>query len=188
MIAGSNGAGKTTMAKALIPSFPSLYEFINADEIAKGLAPLRPETMALTASKLMIKRFKELLESNNSFAFETTGSGTNYIKHLQQAKKQGYTIELFYLWLQGPDQAVQRVMQRVSQGGHHIPKEVVIRRYFGGLRNVINQYLPLADNVLIVDNSLQDCPKIIAEKILLSALKILEPNSWDKILEIAHEQ
>ncbi len=89
MIAGPNGAGKTTMTMELITDGTMLYEFLNADEIAKGLAPLHPESMALTASKLMIRRLKELLDSDKSFAFETTASGTNYLKHLKLAKSKG---------------------------------------------------------------------------------------------------
>ncbi len=89
MIAGPNGAGKTTTAMSLIVNSPMIYEFINADEIAHGLAPLHAESMSLMASKLMIKRLKELLAANKSFAFETTGSGTNYIKYLKEAQVIG---------------------------------------------------------------------------------------------------
>lgn len=85
MIAGPNGAGKTTMTLELISKQSMLYEFINADEIARGLAPMHPESMALTASKLMLKRLKELLDADKSLAFETTGSGTNYVKYLRSA-------------------------------------------------------------------------------------------------------
>lgn len=99
MIAGPNGAGKTTMTLELIRSCALFYEFINADEIARGLAPKHPESMALTASKLMIKRLKELLDDNKSFAFETTASGTNYVKHLKEAKAKGYEITHFSLAL-----------------------------------------------------------------------------------------
>src|SRR5438105_5656683 len=109
MIAGPNGAGKTTMTLELIRGCSMLYEFINADEIARGLAPLHPESMALTASKLMIKRLKELLEASKSFAFETTASGTNYVKHLKDAKSKGYEISLTFLWLTSPAQAIERV-------------------------------------------------------------------------------
>ena len=102
MIAGPNGAGKTTMTLELIAGQTMLYEFINADEIARGLAPLHPESMALTASKLMIKRLRELLDANKNFAFETTASGKNYIKHLKTAKSKGYEISLVFLWLSEP--------------------------------------------------------------------------------------
>ena len=118
MIAGPNGAGKTTMTLELVRSCSMLYEFINADEIARGLAPKHPESMALTASKLMIKRLKELLDADQSFAFETTASGTNYVKHLKSAKTRGYQISLTFLWLSKPEEAIKRVAQRVKQGGH----------------------------------------------------------------------
>lgn len=141
MIAGPNGAGKTTMTLELIRSCSMLYEFINADEIARGLAPKHPESMALTASKLMIKRLKELLDADQSFAFETTASGTNYVKHLKSAKAKGYEISLTFLWLSKPEEAVKRVAQRVKQGGHHVPEESVIRRYYSGIKNLIRHWL-----------------------------------------------
>lgn len=129
MIAGPNGSGKTTMALTLIPDLSLLYEFINADEIARGLAPLHPEKMALSASKLMIKRLKELIDAQKSFAFETTAAGTNYVRHLKNAKKEGFETSLIYLWLSSPEQVVKRVKQRVAQGGHHIPEDIISTLY-----------------------------------------------------------
>lgn len=117
MVAGPNGAGKTTLSQRLIVNSSMLYEFINADDIARSLAPIHPESMALTASKLMIKRLKELLGANKSFAFETTASGTNYIRHLKSAKIKGYEIVITFLWLSSSEQAIKRVCQRVKQGG-----------------------------------------------------------------------
>ncbi|MGL4539531.1 MAG: hypothetical protein ACRCU0_00950 [Candidatus Rhabdochlamydia sp.] len=111
MIAGPNGSGKTTMTLELIANLSMLYESLNADEIAKGLAPLHPETVALIASKLLIQRMKELLNANNNFTFETTASGINYIKHLKSAQLQGYEIDLTFLWLSSPKQAVKRVAE-----------------------------------------------------------------------------
>lgn len=120
MIAGPNGAGKTTMALTLMKQSSTLYDFLNADEIARGLAPRHPESVALAASKLLIARFKELSEANKSFAFETTAAGTNYVKHLKNAQSKGYEIELTFLWLSSPDEAVKRVATRVKQGGHNL--------------------------------------------------------------------
>jgi len=189
MIAGPNGAGKTTMTLELISGKTMLYEFINADEIARGLAPLHPESVALTASKLMVKRLKELLEANKSFAFETTASGTNYIKHLKAAKSKGYQVSLTYLWLNCPEQAVRRVMQRVKQGGHHVPEQAIRRRYYAGLRNLFNSYLPLADRVYVLDSS-SDEPekKLIAIKNQNRDLEILDPVIWEKMEGAAHER
>jgi predicted ABC-type ATPase len=180
MIAGPNGAGKTTLTLELIKDREVLYEFINADEIAKGLAPLNPESVALAASKLMILRLKELLNSHKSFAFETTASGTNYIKHLKEAKKRGYEIRLVFLWLATPKQAIKRVAQRVEQGGHHVPKDTIIRRYHLGVKNLLRCYLPLADSGCILDNSRDTVDKkIIAQK--NGVLEILDEKLWEKL-------
>ena len=188
MIAGPNGAGKTTMTLELIRSCSMLYEFINADEIARGLAPKHPESMALTASKLMINRLKELLDADKSFAFETTASGTNYLKHLRLAKAKGYEISLTFLWLSRPEEAVSRVAQRVKQGGHHVPEDSVIRRYYSGIKNLVLHYLPLADEAFIFDNSSEESAKrLIARKNKSSRIDIIDGTIWKKIEEIASE-
>ncbi len=189
MIAGPNGAGKTTMTLELTAGQTMLYEFINADEIARGLAPLHPESMALTASKLMLKRLKELLEDNKSFAFETTASGINYVKHLKAAKSKGYEISLTFLWLTSPEQAVKRVVQRVKQGGHHVPKEAIVRRYYAGLKNLVVHYLPLADSALIMDNSSEESLKrMVARKNMNSSLEVLDKVIWERIEKVAYER
>jgi len=189
MIAGPNGAGKTTMTLELIRGCSMLYEFINADEIARGLAPKHPESMALTASKLMIKRLKELLDADKSFAFETTASGTNYVKHLNAAKMKGYEISLTFLWLSKPEEAVKRVAQRVKQGGHHVPEESVVRRYYSGIKNLVQHYLPLADEAFIMDNSSEESSKrLIARKNKNNPLDIIDRTIWRKIEETANER
>jgi predicted ABC-type ATPase len=190
MIAGPNGAGKTTMTLELIRSCSMIYEFINADEIARGLAPKHPESMALTASKLMIKRLKELLDANQSFAFETTASGTNYVKHLKSAKAKGYEISLTFLWLSKPEEAVRRVAQRVKQGGHHVPEESVVRRYYSGIKNLVLHYLPLADEALIIDNSSKEesSRRVIVRKNKNNPIDILDTTVWKKIKAISNER
>lgn len=185
VIAGPNGAGKTTTAMSLIPDLVRIYEFINADEIARGLAPLHPESVSLAASKLMIHRLRELLKANKSFAFETTASGTNYLKYLREAQKKGYEIHLIYLWLSSPDLAVKRVAQRVAQGGHDIPELTIRRRYYGGLRNLIAHYLPLADKILLIDNSTK-AGKTIAQKNNQESLKIENLENWEEIQRLAN--
>ena len=185
MLVGPNGAGKTTTAMSFISS-KMIDEFLNADEIARGLAPLHPESMALTASKLMLKRLKELLNANKTFAFETTGAGTNYIKHLKQAQAKGYEVHLMFLWLSSPDLAVKRVAKRVEQGGHHIPEDTVRRRYYLGIKNLITHYLPLVDRGLILDNSIAGTTKIIARKHINDGLKVEELIIWKEIQRVAH--
>jgi predicted ABC-type ATPase len=186
MIAGPNGAGKTTTAFALIPDLIHIYEFLNADEIARGLSPLHPESIALTASKLMIRRFHDLLKVNKSFAFETTASGSNYIKYLKDAQVNGYNVHLLYLWLVNPDIAVERVAHRVAQGGHHIPEEVIRRRYKSGISNVVNEYLPLSDTALLLDNS-NPTQKIIAQKTSRNKLEIENLVIWEELQRLAND-
>lgn len=185
MVAGPNGAGKTTTALSFIKN-EMIDEFINADEIARGLAPLHPESMSLTASKLMLKRFKDLLDQNKSFAFETTGSASNYIKHLKDAQAKHYKVHLLFLWLSGPDLATQRVANRVKQGGHNIPEDTIRRRYVAGLKNLIKHYLPLCDSAIILDNSIAESSNVIASKDLIKGLKIEQPHIWKEIEEIAY--
>lgn len=180
VMAGPNGSGKTTTTLALDPKLFEFYEFINADEIARGLAPLHPESVALTASKLMLLRLRELLKANKSIAFETTAAGTNYIKYLNLAKQQGYLINLIFLWLSTPDLAVERVARRVVQGGHFVPEVVVRKRYFLGLKNLLNYYLPIADHALMLDNSSVDSTSIIAKK-TQDGLIIKNPAIWEEI-------
>ena len=180
MIAGPNGAGKTTTTLEMMTQSSELYEFINADEIARGLAPLHPESVALAASKLMIQRLKELLAEDKNFAFETTASGTNYVRHLKLAKSKGYEINLTFLWLSNPEQAVKRVAQRVKQGGHYVQDNTIIRRYYAGIKNLMNFYLPLSDFAIILDNS-SEKRRIIARKERNKPINILEQSIWEKL-------
>lgn len=189
MIAGPNGAGKTTTAMAFLAGQKGIYDdFLNADQIAQGLSPLRPQSVNLQAGELMIKKFHEYVNLNLNFAFETTASGVMYAKHLQNAKNNGYEINLVYLWLHSPDQAIKRVEQRVKQGGHHIPEKDVIRRYYRGIKNLLTLYLPLADTALVLDNSSAESgmKKIIAKKDLNFQLCIEDDEIWKKMEELAN--
>lgn len=188
MIAGPNGAGKTTIASVITAQQKDLYdEFLNADHIAQALAPSHPGSADLQAGKLMIERFLFYIDSNKSFAFETTASGCNYEKHLKKAQVLGYKIDLVFLWLSSPDQAVKRVAERVKQGGHNIPEEVIRRRYHRGLKNLLAVYLPIADTALVLDNSLAESglEQIIAQKNTLDQLDILDQIKWQEIKRLA---
>lgn len=186
MIAGPNGSGKTTTTQSILLQHLNIYEFINADEIARGLAPLHPESMNLTASKLMVTRLRDLLKAKKSFAFETTGAGKNYLKYLHQAQAEGYEINLMYLWLSDENLAVKRVAQRVEQGGHHVPEADIRRRYKQGLRYVMNYYLPCADIAVILDNSNVDSQKIIARKNAGEELIVENMKTWEIIQELSN--
>jgi len=180
VICGPNGAGKTTSAKYLLTKFLDINEFVNADEIARGLSPFNPRSVDLTASKLMLKRISDLVRQEKNFAFETTLSGKNYIKLIKSLKQKKYSINLIFLYLDSPEEAKKRVAYRVKTGGHFISDEDIERRYYRGLRNLIDEYLDLVNYAIMIDATSTN-REIIAKK-TGSKLKILSQEIWKKIL------
>ena len=163
IIAGCNGAGKTTASFTILPEIIDCDEFINADEIAKGLSPFQPETVAFEAGRIMLNRINTLLAAHKTFAFETTLATKSYKNYIIRAKKQGYNISLLFFWLNSVELAKERVKNRVNEGGHHIPENVIERRYKKGLQNLFDVFLNLVDNALIIDNSYGK-QELVAEK------------------------
>jgi predicted ABC-type ATPase len=163
VIGGPNGAGKTTTANRLLPTTLGLREFLNADEIARGLSPFDPEANAVPAGRIMIDRIDRLVAAGKSFAFETTCAGHRQAKLLRSCRTAGYRVTFIFLWLPSSQAAMARVAQRVARGGHHIPEDVIHRRYAAGLYNMRHAFLPLADIALIYDNSIEP-PLLIGEK------------------------
>ena len=153
IISGPNGAGKTTASYTVLPKILHCKEFVNADEIARGLSPFNPSGMAIEAGKLMLKRIDELLQKEESFSIETTLSTRSYFKLVETAHQKGYDVTLLYFWLKSPEQAIERVARRVSEGGHGIPQDIIVRRYWAGLNNLFNIYMPIVDSWMLVDNS-----------------------------------
>ena len=133
VIAGCNGAGKTTASFTVLPEMFDCREFVNADEISAGLSPFNPEGVAIQAGRLMIERIIHLLKEGETFAFETTLATRSYVKLIKQAQKRGYFVTLLFFSLSSPEQAVKRVAKRVSEGAHNIPLDVIYRRYDNGL-------------------------------------------------------
>ena len=152
IIAGCNGAGKTTAAYNLLPGVFKTVEFVNADEIAKGLSPLNAEAVAFQAGRIMIERIESLIESQKSFSFETTLSGLSFQQIIKHAKQKGFGITFFFIFLDSIELAKSRVALRVSKGGHNIPADVITRRYTKGLKN-FSKYALLADAWYLYDNS-----------------------------------
>lgn len=183
IISGCNGAGKTTASYTILPEIIECKEFVNADEIAKGLSPFQPEKVALEAGKIMINRINELLKENESFAFETTLSTRSYRNKILKAKQSGYTITLLFFWLNNVELAKERVKTRVREGGHNIPEKVIERRYFKGIYNLFDIYLPIVDGALIFDNS-YGIHEFIAHKIGTDELEIINSEEFIKIKRI----
>lgn len=150
IIAGCNGAGKTTASFTVLPEMLNCREFVNADEIAKGLSPFQPEKVALAAGRIMLVRIKELLTEGVSFAFETTLSTKSYRHLIATAQQKGYTVTLLFFWLQQVKLAKERVKIRVIEGGHNIPQDVIERRYSSGICNLFDIYLPIVDQAYVL--------------------------------------
>jgi predicted ABC-type ATPase len=152
VIAGCNGAGKTTFAKEFLPKEVKCLRFLNADEIARGLSPFKPSASAIQAARLLLQQIDDCLRRRETFALESTLSGKTYIRLFQRARQLGYEIELNYLWLSSPSHAIARVRERVKKGGHHVPAADIRRRFKRSLAHLLNDYLPLATRWTIFDN------------------------------------
>ena len=163
IIAGCNGAGKTTASFTILPEVLGCKEFINADEIAKGLSPFQPESVAVQAGRIMLARMDELLQKGETFAFETTLATKSYKQKIEWAQANGYEVTLLFFWLDSPNIAKKRVAQRVAEGGHNIPLETIERRYYNGIANLFTIYIDMVDICYIFDNS-EGRKELIAQK------------------------
>jgi len=185
VIAGCNGAGKTTASFTILPEMLECQEFVNADEIAKGLSPFKPETANFAAGRLMLERIRRHISHGIDFAFETTLATRSYVKLLEDAHSKDYQSTLLFFYLDSPELAIRRVETRVNEGGHDIPKEVIIRRYHNGLRNFFNLFEHKVSDWMFIDNS-SDPFKIIAESVS-NTERIFNKSLWDKLRQTYHE-
>ena len=153
IISGCNGAGKTTASYTVLPEVLDCKEFVNADEIARGLSPFNPESVAIEAGRLMLQRIEDLLSKEESFSIETTLATKSYINLVRRAQEKGYTVRLLFFWLNSPELALQRIAERVAKGGHNIPEPIVRRRYVTGISNLFRLFMSEVDSWEIYDNS-----------------------------------
>jgi predicted ABC-type ATPase len=187
IIGGCNGAGKTTASYTILPEILDCKEFVNADNIAVGISPFNAESVALEAGRIMLKRIGELLEAKSDFAIETTLSTKSYVSLIKKAQLKGYKVKLLYFWLASPQMAIERVAIRVSRGGHHIPQDVIERRYFRGIRNLLNLYMPVCDEWFVMNNvdiPSQDIALYSAE----FGEEIINIDIWNTILKQSNDR
>lgn len=163
ILAGPNGAGKSTIAPLLLRDTFAVDEFVNADAIAQGLSAFTPETVALEAGKIMLKRLRELAQRRRKFAFETTLASRSFAPWLKKLQDTGYQTHLLFLALPDMRSAQERVTVRVKLGGHNIPADVIQRRFKAGLRNLFQLYMPIVTSWKILDNSIPGHPLDVAE-------------------------
>ncbi|MDH6312603.1 putative ABC-type ATPase [Parabacteroides sp. PFB2-10] len=182
IIAGCNGAGKTTASFTILPEMLKCKEFVNSDEIAKGLSPFNADNIAVAveASRIMYKRIKELIAAGETFAMETTLATRSVANLIREAQREGYYVTLLYFWLNTPDLAVERVKMRVESGGHNVPENTVRRRYAVGIKNLFKLYLPVSDYWMITDNSMTSM-EIIAKGFRDERKEIFNPIIYNRL-------
>lgn len=180
IIGGCNGAGKTTASFTVLPDLLNCYEFVNADEIAKGLSPFRPESVAIEAGRLMLHRIDELMNQRVDFAFETTLAASLHLRTITKAQALGYRVHLLFFWLESVELAQQRVQSRVNEGGHSIHVDVVNRRYKRGIVNLFQKYWNRMDRAWIIDGSKGNF-NLIAERKSSNLPTIFVPAAYESI-------
>jgi len=168
----------------MLPEILQCDEYVNADSIAAGISPFRPDGTAMLAGRLMLERIHCLSEKGVDFAFESTMASRSFAPFLDKCKDRGYTVTLLFLWLSSPDLAVQRVADRVIRGGHDVQEETIRRRYRTGLRNFLNLYIPIADNWLCYDNSGNEASLVVVQSQGLP-LAVRDEPTWRTILEMS---
>ena len=181
VIAGCNGAGKTTTSYTVLPEMLDCKEFVNADEIARGLSPFQPETVSFQAGRIMLNRIKGLLKEGRDFGFETTLASKSYVPIIQHAKKRGYSVVLIFFWLESVGLAKSRVLERVKKGGHSIPEPTIERRYHRGLNNFFSLYQNLSDTWIVYDNS-RIVPSPIAKGAVRMVIQVYNNDIWQRIV------
>lgn len=182
IISGCNGAGRTTASYTILPEILDCKEYVNADEIAKGLSPFQQEKVSFEAGRIMLHRIDELLQEGVDFAFETTLATRSYKQKILLARSLGYRINILFFWLRSTTLAKTRVMTRVLEGGHDIPDDIIERRYIRGIKNLFEIYLPISDNVFIFDNS-DGNHEIIAERKYFAPLITIDDYKMNELLK-----
>ena len=180
-VAGPNGAGKSTVGARLLEETLRVRQFVNADDIARGLSGFAPESAAFEAGRVMLRRMHELARRRETFAFETTLSGRGHARLIGELLAAGYTFHLIYLWLESPELALQRVAERVRRGGHGVAAAVVRRRYHRGLRNFRELYRPLATTWRVYDNSAATPARPIAMGSGAEVAEIVDVETWQRL-------
>ena len=182
IIAGPNGAGKTTASFNLLPEVLHCPNFVNADEIARGLSPFAPELVAFQAGRIMLQRIDELLTQKVDFAIETTLATRSYVNLVHRAQDLGYKVHLIFFFLENEEQAIRRVAQRVSMGGHNIPEDDIRRRFKRGIYNLLHLYLPICDGVLVYNNVMTPAKLVARKRTKFDEIEIVESNMWNQLI------
>lgn len=153
IISGCNGSGKTTASYSVLPEMLECTQYVNSDEFAKSLSPFDPDSASVSAGRFMLMKIKYLFDRHQDFCIESTLATRSLLRMVREAKANGYTVTIIYLWLNSPEMAIARVHDRVVSGGHNTPEPIIRRRYFMGLKYFFDEYTPECDRWILADNS-----------------------------------
>ena len=188
IIAGANGSGKSTLSEVLLKE--KNLEFLNADEIAKEIAPDAINSVLISAGKIYFQRLNEYFMNNKSFAVESTLSGNNIVRIINKARKQNYKIILVYSFLQNCTTCIERVKKRVENGGHNVPEEDIIRRYYKSVVKFWDEYRLIVDEWTMFYNGYEYAPVIVSfgTKDNFDIINKEMQNNFNSILKLAKEE
>lgn len=161
IIAGCNGAGKTTAFRTMLSSQLGNPQFVNPDVIAKRMDATDQWGARLPAGRETILQIDSFLERGETFCVETTLTSRTYVGTIRRAHEKGYKVNLYYYWLESAEASYRRVLQRVEEGernpnvdNHSIPEDIIRRRYPKSIDNLINVFIPIVDFWVVYDNNL----------------------------------
>lgn len=182
ILGGANGAGKSTTAAVVIPDD---VLFLNADEIAKQL----PDETGkhVQAGRQLLDVWETLIAERKNFAVEATLSNRTMASRIREAQAAGYSVHLIYMWLPTADIAVQRVAERVRNGGHDIPEDVIRRRHRKGWINFLRLYRPLVDTWHVFNNEIRGNSALVAFGKKTETTEVILREVWQQILEAGDE-
>jgi predicted ABC-type ATPase len=181
VLAGINGAGRTTASRALLANTLRVMTFVNADVIAQGLSGFDPNAAAIRAGRIMLEQLDDLAAQRANFAFETNLAGRTYAGWLDELRQSGYNVSLIYFWLNNVEAAIARVALRVKQGGHDVPEATIRLRYARSIRNLLELYIPVETSWKVYDNTTGDVPMLVAEAERGADAIIHLPDTWLRI-------
>ncbi len=179
IFAGPNGCGKTTLSTRFLEG--KNIKFLNADNMAKEINPGDVDSVQLQAGKKFFKELSIAISKNHTFALETTLSGSYLIDVIKKVKAQKYRVHIIYFFLENPESAIDRIKIRVRKGGHHIPSDVVIRRFYRSKEKFWNIYRVLVDSWELFFNGDNDL-SIVATG-TKSEVRIMDDHKMELFLE-----
>ena len=184
VMAGPNGAGKST---CVVHYLPAGVPYINADDIARTLAPTQTQEADVQAARIALERMDAAEARRESFATETTLASKTLASRAARLQRLGYVFHLVYIWSPSPDYSISRVAGRVRLGGHNIPEDTIRRRWLAGLKNFFSLYQPIADQWEVVDNIKLGHPRRIAAGQRGASVEVFDPILWDRIQRRAND-